>query len=419
MAAAKAVLSIWGFSLACLLGFPMPVLPASGDSTGRPDLQALHAYSEEELALLRSLSLSSLPPLPQDPTNAHADDPRARALGKLFFFDPGFSANGEVSCATCHQPATGFTDLLPLAKGIGINTRRTMPLIGVAYNAWFFWDGRRDTLWSQAIVPIENAQEHGFTRTMCAHRIFDRYRKEYEAVFDKLPAISHTHCPPHASPGVGNAAALAAWKAMQPADRDKVNLIYANFGKAIAAFVRHILPQPAPFDRYVEAVHTKDLAGADTLISREAVAGLRLFIGRAKCTNCHLGPLFTNGGFHNVGLPNASDPGRAQAIDDVLNDEFNCLGKYSDAKSEQCTELRFIDTNRQKYGGAFKTPTLRNVAERPPYMHVGQFKFLDEVLLFYRLSSSNEIEHQQLTETELQQIKAFLGTLSGPISYPR
>lgn len=396
----------------------LSVFPAGRASAENMDLNAVHAFSEAELSLLRSLTLSSLPSLPRDRSNAYADNAKAMALGKRFFFDPRFSANGRVSCATCHRPETGFTDLLPLAKGLGITNRRTMPLIGSAYGSWFFWDGRKDSLWSQAIGPIENSLEHGFTRTMCAHLVSDSYRKNYEAIFGKMPKLDHKNCPAHASPGTGNAAALKAWKAMEPADRDMVNKIYSNFGKAIAAFVRQILPQPAPFDQYVEAVVKKDLAAADALLSRDAVLGLRLFIGKAKCTNCHFGPLFTNGGFHNIGLT-TPDQGRAQGIDEVLADEFNCLGKYSDAKPEECAELRFMDTNSQKYVGAFKTPTLRNVAERAPYMHAGQFKTLDEVLNFYKTSPSHEIEHQQLSTAELQTIKAFLATLSGPIQYPQ
>jgi cytochrome c peroxidase len=402
-----------------LIVLSMPVFPALRASAQNSDLNTVHAFSEEELSLLRSLSLSSLPPLPKDPSNAYADNPKAVALGKKFFFDPRFSANGEVSCASCHEPATSFTDLLPLAKGMGINKRRSMPLIGSAYNSWFFWDGRKDSLWSQAIGPIENSLEHGLTRTMCAHLISDSYPKEYEAVFGRLPKISHENCPPHASPGVGDTAALEAWKAMNPADREQVNRIYVNFGKAIAAFVRQIVPQPAPFDRYVEAVARKDLAAADVMISRDAVQGLRIFIGKGNCTNCHLGPLFTNGEFHDIGLNDPQDQGRAEGIGEVMSDEFNCLGKYSDAKPEECAALRFIDTDSRKYIGTFKTPTLRNVADRPPYMHAGQFATLDEVLFFYERSFSREVAHQRLSRAELQSVKAFLHTLSGPLSYPK
>lgn len=396
--------------------FMLLLMAEAGAQTG---VEKRHQWSEEEMKTLRSLSLSTLPPLPADPSNRYADDPKAVELGRRLFFDMRFSANGKVSCATCHIPEYSFSDHLPLAKGMGITDRRTMPLIGAAYQAWFFWDGRKDSLWSQAIGPIESAVEHGFTRTLCAHLISDRYRKEYEEIFGSLPKIDHKSCPPKASPGTGNPAALKAWKAMKPEDREAVNRIYANIGKAIAAFVRQITPQPAPFDRYVDAVTKSDLDAAEKHISTDAVAGLKLFIGKAQCTNCHMGPLLTNSSFHNIGLNNPKDRGRAGGIDMVLSDEFNCLGRYSDAKPEECLELRFIDTNKGKYTGAFKTPTLRNVADRPPYMHAGQIKTLSEVLSFYRRSRSDELGHQELTNEELSKIEAFLKTLSGPLSFPK
>lgn len=406
-----------------LLAISMPVifpaLRASADATGVMQPQV---WSEEQIRTLRSLSLSSLPPLPKDPSNAYADDPKAIALGMKLFFDQRFSANGKVSCATCHIPEAVFTDRLSLARGMGMTTRRTMPLIGVAYQSWFFWDGRKDSLWSQAIGPIESSVEHGFTRTLCAHLISDKYKQEYEGIFGKLPKMDHKSCPPKASPGTGNPVAIRLWKAMKSEDRDTVDRIYANIGKAIAAYVRQILPQPAPFDRYVDAVVRNDLETAQALLSPDAVEGLMLFIGKAKCTNCHMGPLLTNSSFHNIGLNGLNDPkdrGRAEGIDKVLHDEFNCLGKYSDAKPEECLELRFIDTNRAKYVGAFKTPTLRNVAERPPYLHAGQLKTLSEVMNFYRSSASNELEHRQLSDTELSKIEAFLKTLSGPLVFPK
>ena len=405
---------------AILLVISLPGLLPAGKSaaeTGGP--QEMLLWTDEEKKELSSLSLSSLPPLPKDPSNKYADDPRAKELGRKIFFDKRFSANGKVSCATCHDPETSFTDKLPLAKGMGTTTRRTMPLIGTAYLAWFFWDGRKDSLWSQAIGPIESSVEHGFTRSMCAHLITDLYKKEYEKVFGRLPKLDHKSCPPKASPGTGNPAALRAWKAMKPEDRIAVNRIYANIGKAIAAYVRQILPAPAPFDRYVDAVVQNDGETARKLMDNDAVDGLKLFIGKAKCTGCHMGPLFTNSSFHDIGLSNPKDEGRADGIDKVLSDEFNCLGDYSDAKPEECLELRFIDTNKVKYRGAFKTPTLRNVAERPPYMHAGQMKTLSEVLGFYRRSASNELEHQDLSDQELAKIEAFLKTLSGPLNHPK
>jgi len=386
---------------------------------GDKDLPQIQQWSEGDKEVLRSLSLSSLPPLPSEPSNAYADNPKAIEMGKKLFLDKRFSANGKVSCATCHMPDYSFTDRLPLAMGMGATTRRTMPLIGAAYQRWFFWDGRKDSLWSQAIGPIESPPEHGVTRSYCAHLIIDKYKREYTEIFGSLPKVTHKSCPPKASPGTGNPAALKLWNAMKPADRDAVNRVYANIGKAIDAFVRRILPSPAPFDMYVAAVLRNDQAAADKAIGRDAVEGLRLFIGKAKCINCHAGPFFTDSGFHNIGIDSPKDNGRAEGIDKVLSDEFNCLGKYSDTKPQECGKLRSIDRDKSKYIGSFKTPTLRKVAERPPYMNAGQFKTLEEVLFFYRKSSSREVKHRDLTADELLKIEAFLKTLSGPLNFPQ
>ncbi|GAB4483333.1 MAG: cytochrome c peroxidase [Thermodesulfovibrionales bacterium] len=388
--------------------------PAGGDA----GTAALHQWSAQEKETLRSLWIGSLPPLPKDPSNRFEDDPRAVSFGKKLFFDEKFSANGKVSCASCHRPGYGFTDDLPVAKGMGFTTRRTMPLIGAAYQSWFFWDGRKDSLWSQAIGPIESSVEHGITRAQCAHLISGRYRKEYTGIFGKLPHITHKSCPPEASPATGNPDALKAWNAMKPEDREAVNRIYANIGKAIAAYVRKIVPSPSRFDRYAEAVLREDLPRASRLFSPQEVRGLRLFVGRAKCTNCHAGPLFTNSGFHSVGV-GLSDRGRAEGIGKVLDDEFNCLGRYSDAAEGDCAELRFIDNNPAKYEAAMKTPSLRGVADRPPYMHAGQFRSLREVLVFYQKEATGrDIEHRDLSDQDIGDLEAFLRTLSSPLKSP-
>jgi cytochrome c peroxidase len=133
--------------------------------------------------------------------------------------------------------------------------------------------------------------------------------------------------------------------------------------------------------------------------------------------------MFTDHGFHNIGVPYAEgldrDWGRYQGVRKVIKDEFNCLGEYSDAGKEDCAELRFAKTARDETIGAFKTPTLRNVTETAPYMHSGQFASLDEVLEHYRRPPRAPIGHTdlvpiQLTAEEIEQLKAFLHTLSGP-----
>ncbi|MGO9951982.1 MAG: cytochrome-c peroxidase [Dissulfurispiraceae bacterium] len=375
----------------------------------------IHFWNPKEISVISSLWIGFLPPLPKDPSNAFADNPAAVALGKRFFFDPSFSGNMKVSCATCHRPDMSFTDDLPLAHGMGSTARRSMPLLGVAYNTWFFWDGRKDSLWSQALAPIESNVEHGFTRTACAYMISRHYRKEYESIFGKMPDIKNTV----ASPATEDVGELKTWISMTPAQRDDVNRIYANMGKAIAAYVRTIVPGPSRFDRYAKALIDNDTAALSKTFTPDEKEGLRLFIGKAKCTNCHNGSLFTNGDFHNTGVPTPPnmprDNGRADGIRKVLLDEFNCLGKYSDAGPGDCAELRYLDTDTIKYLGAFKTPTLRNVAERAPYMHTGQFTTLKEILEFYHRSNSHELGHSVLSDKELGQLEAFLRTLSGPV----
>jgi cytochrome c peroxidase len=407
------------FGVAAAAGLLFVLMSITNPNTAWPIDQ--HTWTDQEKAILRSLWLGSLDPLPVDPSNKYSDNPKAAALGKKFFFEDKFSGNQKVSCATCHREDYFFTDNLPLSHGIDTTPRRSMPLIGVAYNSWFFWDGRTDSLWSQALGPIENKLEHGISRTMSAYIISKYYRMEYEEIFGLLPDFMEDTFPQHARPALDDPEALKAWILMTPEQRAEVNRVYVNMGKAIAAFVRTILPEPSPFDRYVEQIlSTKQLTSRMALTDKEA-KGLRLFIGKAKCTNCHNGPLFTNSDFHNLGLPPKDDKkpdlGRAGAIIQVLSSEFNCFGKFSDANPSECLELRFIETSEEKYKGAFKTPTLRSVAERPPYMHAGQFATIREVLEFYRSKAKNpELGHGTLTAEELDLLEAFLHTLSSPLT---
>src|SRR5688572_4180531 len=127
------------------------------------------SWSKEELDQLRSLSISSLEPLPPDPSNRVADDARAAEFGQRLFFDKRLSSNGEVSCASCHLPGKVFQDGTPLAKGVGTTDRRTMSVIGTARSPWQFWDGRKDSQWAQALGPLESPVEHGGDRTQYAH----------------------------------------------------------------------------------------------------------------------------------------------------------------------------------------------------------------------------------------------------------
>jgi cytochrome c peroxidase len=379
-------------------------------------------WNEDELAALRSLWIGSLQPLPANPSNQYAEDPRAAELGQKLFFDTRFSSNGEVACATCHLPGKQFQDGTPLAHGVGTTNRRTMTLIGTAYSPWLFWDGRKDSQWAQALGPMESPVEHGSNRTYYAHLIERYYRDEYEALFGPLPDLSHL---PLLSGSVEDPQVHAAWEVMSAEDRQAVTGIYVNMGKSIEAYERLLLPGESRFDRYVEAVLKGDYLSANETLSADEVAGLKLFIGKANCTNCHNGPLFTNNDFHNTGVPAAKglpdDYGRATGAQQVMADEFNCMSPYSDADESECSELRYMVAEGHQLERQFKPPSLRNVAERGPYMHAGQFATLEQVLNHYNTAPEapgghSELEPLDLSDQQIRQIIAFLKTLDGPVN---
>jgi cytochrome c peroxidase len=365
--------------------------------------------------------IGSLEPLPPNPSNSVADDPRAAALGKALFFDTRFSSNGEVACATCHKPEASFQDGTALAHGVGTTNRRTMTIVGVAYSPWLFWDGRKDSLWAQALGPMESAVEHGGTRTQYAQVIAAHYRDQYEALFGPLPDISAL--PASAGP-VEDTQARAAWDAMPTADQEVVTQIYVNMGKSIEAYERMLIPGPSRFDAYVEAVLNNDNKAAEENLSPDEVAGLRLFIGEANCIRCHNGPLLTDNDFHNTGIPAAldlpEDTGRAQGAHLAQDDEFNCLSQWSDAEQEDCDELMYMLADGEQLTRAFKPPSLRNVDGRGPFMHAGQLTSLEAVLDHYNRAPDAPAGHSELhplnlNEKQIQQLIAFLKALTGPI----
>ena len=375
-------------------------------------------WSAEERDAMSKLSLASLGPLPKDPSNRVADDTMAARFGRALFFDTKLSANGKVSCGTCHLPERDFQDGVALAKGVGTTARRTMPIAGTAHSPWMFWDGRTDSHWSQALGPLESPVEHGGDRTQYVHHIATTYRREYERLFGKLPSLDGV--PAHAGPNSDRT--RAAWIALPEAKREEITRVYANMGKAIAAFERTIDFEQTRFDRYVAV----ELAGkphsrADSL-SPDEEAGLRLFIGKANCVNCHNGARLTDDHFHNTGVPVSRlvaevDSGRATGVRQVVKGEFNCLSRYSDAKPEECGELRFAVTDGEELVRAYKTPSLRGVAERAPYMHAGQIGSLADVIAHYDKAprapfGKSELKRLKLSETERRQIEAFLRTLS-------
>jgi len=378
-------------------------------------------WTTEERRIIGSLWLGSRPPPPPSLTNAVADDPAAARFGQRLFFDPRLSSNGGVSCSTCHQPDRLFTDGLKSSVGVAQGSRNAMSVIGSAYSPWLFWDGRKDSLWSQALAPLESQVEHGGSRTQFVRLMAEdqSYRREYEQLFGPLPDVSDL--PDSAGP-VDDPKLRESWEAMTDSQRDAVTRAFTNMGKALEAYQRRLQHGPSRFDDYAAAL----LQGTETeaLLTDKERAGLKLFIGEAQCTSCHNGPLFTNNEFHNTAVLSAPgelpSKGRSDAVDNVNSDPTNCLSAHSDDQNHLCVELRFMRTGDELIG-AHRTPSLRNVADTAPYMHAGQMDSLRAVLDQYNqapdaLVGHNEAKPLNLSRNEIEALEAFLRTLSGPIA---
>jgi cytochrome c peroxidase len=417
-----------GTAAAALCGALTVTLADAGEP---PPAAGLVRWSADERAVLASLSLKRLPPVPADPSNAVERQPAAIELGRRLFEDARLSRNGAVSCATCHDPAKQFQDGLPVSQGVGTGSRRAMPIVGAGHSPWLFWDGRKDSLWAQALGPLEDAVEHGTNRTRVAHLVATHLRRDYVEVFGPLPPLDGL--PSDAGPK-GSAAEQAAWAAIDTRRRQDVSRVFANVGKAIAAYEKSLQHEPTRLDAYIDAVRRND-AAARGLLRADETRGLRLFIGKAQCASCHNGPLFSDQQFHNTGVPPRDaarpDRGRAAATAEVRSDEFNCLGPFSDARPEQCQELRFMVSDDPALEGAFKTPGLRGVAGRPLYMHAGQLATLEQVVRHYIAAPRAVVGHSELThrgavaappkhaerapielsDAEIADLVSFLGTL--------
>ena len=406
------------------LAWTLSLTALAADAAGR---QTDHGLTPSEVE--RALELSPLPPPPKDPTNAYEDDARAARLGQAIFFDPRFSGNGEVSCATCHEPERSWTDGKPVASAVGTLTRNAPSLWNVAYNRWFTWDGRKDSLWSQALGPLEDPREHAGSRLQYAHALIadPDYARAYTEVFGPLPDLSDRSIyPPEGRPIPGDPdhPHAVAWNAIPAAARAPVDRVFANMGKALAAFQRKLVSRRAPFDVFVEGLREGDPEKLAAL-SPSAARGLRLFLGRAGCHTCHAGPNFTDLEFHDTRLPlpegESKEQGRYEGVGLVKEDPFNGLGLYSDQTTgAPRAKIAYLFRNVHNWG-EFKTPTLRNVALSAPYMHAGQMESLEEVLRFYSTLDGAQPPHKggntllralHLTEGEASDLLAFLGSLT-------
>lgn len=290
------------------------------------------------------------PPYPKGnkPTNARVQ------LGKMLFFDPRLSGDGNMSCATCHNPLLGWADGLPTAKGVKskVLDRATPTVINTAYNNIQMWDGRKDSLEDQAMGPMEASVE----MNMNIPRLFAwlKSNREYVARFNK------------AYPG-------------KPIDSKTVSM-------AIATFERTVVSNNSAFDHW--------LKGDKKAMSHEQLRGFQVFLdpNKGNCAACHQAPNFVDDGFHNIGLKS-------------YGKKNPDIGRYAQKP------IRLMK-------GAFKTPTLRDIALTAPYFHDGSANTLMEVVEHYdrggivKTNLSPEVKKLDLSRRDKKDLVAFMKALT-------
>ena len=295
---------------------------------------------------------------PKDPTNRVSGNPEAVELGARLFFDQRLSGAGKVSCSTCHVPERNWTDNLARGVGIAEVDRNTPPVINLRAGHWYGWDGASDSLWSQSLRPIVNERELAATPQHVARLVRDdeqlscRYRK----VFGVPP----------------------------PADDETV---FVNIGKVLATFQETLVSGRTPFDQFRDAL-ARAAAPSSWTYSEAAQRGLKLFIGKAACTNCHAGPNFTNGEFFATGLSRFSprgkpDPGRNDGVRQLMESRYNLLSSYND-DATGASAVRTLQASSAKTSpGEFKVPSLRNLLLTSPNGRDGSIETLAEVVRHY------------------------------------
>ncbi len=292
-----------------------------------------YPISEQEINAWRLTEV----PYPESNPNQKA----VEELGKQLFFDPRLIGDRTFSCAACHFPGTGWSDPHPnKIKNTQGMDRQAPSLINVAFQKAFFWDGRSKTLEDAIEVHLK---ELSLTSGYKTSALPQAYQQKFLHIFGTSSTSS------------------------------------TNIAKAIANFLRTIVVQDSPFDRWI--------AGDTSALSQSARRGFLLFIGKAECSKCHSAPNFSDSKFHNIGL-NTLDPGR-------------------------------LDVSQKKVDkGRFRTSSLRQISRTPPYMHTGTKNTLMAVIEFYshggdRHEPSNELKVLNLTEQEEREILDFLTSLTG------
>ena len=284
--------------------------------------------------------------------------PERVRLGRWLFYDTRLSADGRVSCATCHVPERAFSNGTRFARGVGghAGLRKTPSFINAAHTFTrnrFGWDGHALSLEEQSLLPIMNPIEMGATASRMVTTIsrIGGYAPYFERAFGDRQVTPH------------------------------------RVASALADYQRTRMSGNSAWDRWQSGD-----AGA---LSPTARRGWDLFTGDAQCSRCHFGPTFTDRAFHSLGVG------------------------WDAAAKRYTDEGRGAITGRPTDRGAFKTPTLRDVARHPPYMHDGSLPTLKDVILFYERGGiqnphlDTQIRPLRLSSTDIEALVAFLEALNG------
>ncbi|TAK52397.1 MAG: hypothetical protein EPO27_01340 [Betaproteobacteria bacterium] len=361
-------------------------------ATGVAAAQGLDWSADEVRAVLRHGPWP--PPMRPDPSNRVSGKRDAIALGEKLFFEPRLSRDGRLLCASCHVPYRGWQDGRARALGLAEVDRNTPSVLNVRMQRWFGWDGAGDSLWAQSLRPILDAREMGASAAQAAALVRGdaeygcRYRRSF---------------------------------GMAPEADDEAVLV--GVAKALAAFQETLVSGRSAFDDFRDALARGDAAAA-ARYPRAAQRGLRLFVGKGACNACHLGPAFSNGEFHDTGVPffirGGVDPGRHGGIRRLQASAYNLLGRYNDDRSgAAATRTRHVALEHRNFG-EFKVPGLRNAALTAPYMHNGSLATLADVVRHYseldveRLHADGEaiLKPLRLTPQDSADLVAFLESLT-------
>lgn len=359
----------WGITMGLLAALgvaamAVPDEPAAGGTLWTP----------QEWAMARRLS--PLPPPPPDPTNALSENLQAARLGHRLFFDTRLSPRG-VACSTCHQPARGFTDGLAVGHTLAPLQRNTMTILNVGHWRWLTWDGARDSLWHQAVAPLENDQEMASSRLYVVRTVMRHYGPDLAALI-ALPAGWDALWP--TLPEAGKPGA-PAFDALPAAHQEAINRVFTGIVKTIAAYEQRVVSPPAPFDRFV--------SGDPTALSVSAQRGFQHFL-RLQCDTCHSTPLFADDEFHNLGLAShpEPDPGRAEGLSRLKHSPFRGTSTYADGPPVVRAEDYQAGTSLL---GSFRTPSLRELRDTAPYGHNGSIATMEEWLDHYARVTSTPV----------------------------